>query len=252
MKRIRLWWIAAAAGVAVAAFAGIAVVSGQETPVPGADAGQTMLDRVAEKLGIDSPTLRDAIESSASDEIDERLAAGELTQEQADALKERLAEAPDDSLIGGGRHGPGHGPGGHEFFFGGDELATFLGITVEELRMELQADGATLPTVAEAHGKSRDELKAFLTEQFSAKVAERVASGDLTQEEADARLAEKTANLDTIIDGTGPFGHGFRGGPGGPFPGMTPDEVPAGETPDGATPESTPSTTPSSSPTSTT
>ena len=72
MKRIRLWWIGAAAAFAVTAFAGIAAVSGQETPVPGVDAGQTMVDRVAAKLGIDSVTLRDAIESSASDEIDER------------------------------------------------------------------------------------------------------------------------------------------------------------------------------------
>jgi polyhydroxyalkanoate synthesis regulator phasin len=211
--------------------------------VPGVDAGQTMLDRVAAKLGIDSVTLRDAIESSASDEIDERVAAGELTQEQADAMKERLADAPENALIGGGfRHG--HGPGGGGHFCAGEELATFLGITQDELRTELQADGATLATVAEAHGKSRDDLKAFLMEQFTAKLDERVAAGDLTQEEADARLAEKTANLDAIIDGTMPFGRGFRGDP---PPGMMPDDVPSDDT----TPQTTPSTTPSSSGTST-
>jgi hypothetical protein len=249
MKRIRMLWIAGAAVLAVTAFVGIAAVSGQETPIPGLDAGQTMVDRVAAKLGIDSVTLRDAIESSASDEIDERVAAGELTQEQANAMKERLAESPENALIGGGfRHGPGsggpRGHGGPGFLFGGEELTTFLGITQDELQNELQTDGATLASVAEAHGKSREALKAFFTDQFQAKLDERVAAGDLTQEEADGQLEAKAANLDAIIDGKVPFGGGFRGGP---PPGMAPDEMPF----DGAMPNSAPSTTPSSSGTST-
>jgi polyhydroxyalkanoate synthesis regulator phasin len=214
MNKIRTWWIAVAGAVVVTAAAGLGAGVMAQTPVPGADTGTSMIDRVAEKLGISSETLGEAIETSVYDEIDERVAAGDLTQEQADAMKARIAELPDDALLGPG--GPGgfgghHGPGGH-VFFGGEALAGFLGITEDELRTQMQADGATLATVAEAHGKSRDELKAFLTTEFTAKLADRVAAGDLTQEEADAKIAEKASNLDAMIDGERPAGfHGGRG-----------------------------------------
>ena len=39
------------------------------------------------------------------------------------------------------------------------KFADFLGITLDQLKAELQADGATIANVAEAHGKSRDQLK---------------------------------------------------------------------------------------------
>jgi hypothetical protein len=155
--------------------------------VPAPVAGTVFLDRVAGKLGIDSAALRDAIKSSAGDEIDERLAAGELTQEQAEAAKERIANAPDDALIGrGGGRGPG-GPGHVHGFFAKGELAEFLGITAEELRTQLQADGATLASVAQANGRSRDELKAFLTSELQGHLAEAVADGRITQEQADEK-----------------------------------------------------------------
>ena len=55
-------------------------------------------------------------------------------------------------------------------FFGGlseSDLAGFLGITQDQLLSELQADGATLATVAQAHGKSRDDLQTFLTDALT-------------------------------------------------------------------------------------
>ena len=229
MKMIRTWWVLAVIGVVATVAIGAATGVMAQTPVPGITGdGATFLDRVAEKLGISSDTLRDAVKSSANDEIDERVVNGELTQEQADAMKERIANAPDEALGGFGR---GMGHGARFGFFGGDELATFLGTTADELRTEMQGDGATLATIAEAHGKSRNELKAFLTEQFQAHVNEEVADGRHTQEEADQKLAGFTANLDAMIDGTMP-----QGGPGmhhGGFGGF--DGVPPS---DGTTPES--------------
>lgn len=210
MKQLRRWHLAVIGGIAAVAVLGTAAGVLAQEPVPGAGASPTFLERVAQKLGIDTGTLRDAVTSSANDEIDERVQSGDLTQEQADALKERVASAPDDAFGLGGR---GLHVKGRFGFFGGEELATFLGVTAEDLRTELQADGATLASVATAHGKSRDELKAFLTAEFQSHLAEHVANGDLTQEEADARLADKTANLDAMIDGTSPF-HRFHRGPG--------------------------------------
>lgn len=217
MNKIRTWWVLAVVGVVATAAIGATTGVMAQTPVPGInDTGTTFIDRVAEKLGISSDTLSEAVKSSADDVIDEKVASGELTQEQADAMKTRIANAPDEALGGIGR-GPGFGHRGGFGFFGGDELATFLGITTDDLRTEMQGDGATLATVAAAHGKSRDELKAFLTDQIKARLDEGVASGEHTQADADQKLANFTANLDAMIDGTMPQGGPgmHRGGPGG-------------------------------------
>ena len=95
-----------------------------------------------------------------------------------------------------------------------DALAQFLGITTDQLDTELQATDATLASVAQAHGKTTDELKAYLTSQAKSHLDEEVAEGDITQSEADARLADTTANLDQRINSPVPAGHG----PGSPRP----------------------------------
>ena len=78
---IRTWWVLAVIGVVATVAIGAATGVMAQTPVPGITGdGATFLDRVAEKLGISSDTLRDAVKSSANDEIDERVVNGELTQ----------------------------------------------------------------------------------------------------------------------------------------------------------------------------
>jgi uncharacterized protein YidB (DUF937 family) len=225
--QIRKWHIAAAsAAVAALAFVAVAVTGvGAQTPVPGASSGQTFLDRVASKLGIPTSSLRDAVNSASNDEIDARVASGELTQQQADALKRRIASAPDGAFgFRGPGFGRGHGPGGPHGV-DPDVLASFLGTDAATLRTELQADGATLATVAQAHGRSRDELKSFLSDQIKAHLDQEVADGRITQAEADQKLADATANLDAAIDRGGPpFGgrhHRFDDdgdAPGAPVP----------------------------------
>jgi hypothetical protein len=109
----RKWAALAAAAVAVAAIgAGALAVQAQED-----DDGASFLDRVAQKLGIESPALEQAIKDARSDEIDEAVRNGDLTEDQADALKERLDELPADAPFlrpFGGRsfHLDLKGPGG--------------------------------------------------------------------------------------------------------------------------------------------
>jgi uncharacterized protein YidB (DUF937 family) len=84
-------WILAAAGAAVAIGVGVGAVMAQT----GSDAaGTSFLDRVAQKLGIDTPKLEQAISDARSDEIDQAVTDGDLTQEQAEALRQRLESAP--------------------------------------------------------------------------------------------------------------------------------------------------------------
>ena len=226
------WWAAVIAGLAIAGAAGIGATLAQETPEAGS--GPTFLERVAGKLGIESETLRDAITSSANDEVDERVAAGELTQERADAIKERIANADGEGFFRPGFHGPGRGMIAHHLQL--DALGDFLGISTEELRTELQADGATLATVAEAHGKSREELKTFLTDEARSRLDDAVANGRITQEQADEKLGEFESRLDAIIDNDAPFWRDVdrRMGPG---PGFVPgDELPDSDEAPSATP----------------
>jgi uncharacterized protein YidB (DUF937 family) len=215
MNKPGKWWIAAVGGVVLASVLGAGAVMAQTPPAGTSGTGTTFLERVAAKLGIDVGTVRDAVTSSASDEIDARVASGDLTQAQADQMKLRIANAPDSALdIGRGFGGRGHGPGGPGFV-NRDKVAEFLGVTPAELRTELDADSATLATVAAAHGKSRDELKAFIESQAKTDLAQAVTDGKLTQAQADTRLSELEQELDTIVDRTGrpPFG-GQHGGDG--------------------------------------
>ena len=99
----------------------------------------------------------------------------------------------------------------------------FLGISQDQLQSELSADGATMATVAQAHGKSRDDLKTFLTDSRSRSNADQaVANEQMTQDQADQMVQNTTSSLDNMIDG-----NGFRGFGRPPGAGGTPGRKPA-------------------------
>ena len=103
---------------------------------------------------------------------------------------------------------PGAGPPGGGLFVGGasEEFAAFLGISFEQLQSELSAEGATSGSVAEAHGRTREELKTFFTEQLQANLSEAVAAGTMSQEDADNQFQSFASRIDDIIDGEMPSG----------------------------------------------
>jgi hypothetical protein len=105
-------------------------------------------------------------------------------------------------------------------------LATWLGITPEQLRTELhEGTGKSLTQVAQAHNKSRDALIAFLTDQTKTRLDQAVAAGRLTREQADQKLAQFTQQVGQMVDQVHPAGGpGKPGGPRGrqPAPTATP------------------------------
>jgi polyhydroxyalkanoate synthesis regulator phasin len=215
----RTWWIAGAGALVAAAVIGAGAVMAQSG---GSSSGTpTFLDRVAQKLGIDTPKLQDAVKSAAHDEIDARVASGELTQQQADRLKQKIDQSNGDELVPFGR---GFERGMKEHMGAGvnaQALADFLGVSTDELRTELRADNATLASVAQAHGKSRDDLKAFIKDSAKRKLDQAVADGKLTQDREDAILQGLDSHLDAIVDGR--FPGAFHKGMGGH---MRPDDGP--------------------------
>ena len=84
-----------------------------------------------------------------------------------------------------------------------------MGLSPEELRTELQA-GKSIADVAAEQGVALTDIENAIIAQVSDKLAEKVANGDLTQEEADARLEEAKSRISERL--TQPFdGDAFRG-----------------------------------------
>lgn len=222
--RSKLLLTAAGGVVAAAITAGVFVSSvgaQQPSPTPPPSARQQQaqqrandfIDRLARNLGVTPERLRDALRQTAIQGVDQALAEGRITQQQADRLKEQInagAVMPFGPGFGFGRPGPfGEGrlgiPG-----FDKAALAQFLGITPEQLRQELP--GKSLAQVAAAHGKTADQLKQFIISNAQQRLAQAVSAGRMTQQQADAALQALQNRVDEIINRIHGQGMGPRRG----------------------------------------
>jgi polyhydroxyalkanoate synthesis regulator phasin len=119
---------------------------------------------------------------------------GTINQAQAD----KVATTLDAALPrGGGHHGGGRG-GGRNL----ETAASALGTTVAELRTALEG-GKSLADVASSKGVSKATLTAKLVEAAKARLAEKVTAGDLTQAQADARVADLTTRVTAEVERKG-------------------------------------------------
>src|SRR5688500_12915569 len=105
------------------------------TPVPPQQRVQELLNSIASKLGKTPTELSAAVVAVQKERVAADVAAGRITQAQADAANARIDAAGATGLFGHGPGGKGHGggpkggPGGEMRggHLGGAELATFLG-----------------------------------------------------------------------------------------------------------------------------
>jgi hypothetical protein len=133
---------------------------------------------------------------------------GTLTQAQLDSVIETLVAAGPMGGEHGGRGGRGPGL---------EIVASTLGMTPEEVR-EAISNGQTLAQLAEANGSDGQALIDAILAEMKTHLDEKVAAGDLTQEEADAKLAEATTRVTEFVNNTdeaGPMGGRGRGPRGG-------------------------------------
>jgi hypothetical protein len=97
-------------------------------------------------------------------------------------------------------------------------VAEALGMTVDELRAAL-ADGQTIADLAAAKGVPLDDIADAMMAAETGRLQQAVKDSRLTQEEADAKLAEMKASILAHLESgefVGPFGPGSPGGCGGP------------------------------------
>ena len=81
-----------------------------------------------------------------------------------------------------------------------EAVAEALGMEVDELKAELEA-GSTLAEVAEANDVDPDELVELMVANATERIEEKVAEGDLTDEEAAEKLANKTERIEDKVFG---------------------------------------------------
>jgi len=190
---------------------------------------ETFRDALASELGVTADELLAAGQAAANATIDAAVAAGDLDEERAEALRERIAEADGSECMGYG-HAFGRGFGiGFERgvargFLGGDVFeaaADALGIDSADLLGELR-DAGSLQALAEAQGASYDEVTAAILAAVQADLDAAVTDG-LDQDRADEVIERLTAWLDAggeVGDGPGlglGRSHRFGGGPFSPW-----------------------------------
>jgi hypothetical protein len=219
MRRTRIAAITAA-GALVAAGGGVAfATTSSDDP---REREQAVLEDAAKQLDVSPSELRDALADAQDDQLDADVRAGRLSQEDADALKERREEAGVvlGMPFGGKLHlrvdgGPGEAMGA---------AAKALGLSEDELLERLRDDA--LADIAKAEGKDLADVKAAVRAALEPGFDKAVEHGPLTREQADRMLDRIVEHLGEgpvglrLHDGDGPkhaFGFGF-----GP-----PDERPA-------------------------
>jgi hypothetical protein len=206
----------------------LAVVGGGAAAVAATGSGSggsDFLDSVAKHLGVTPQKLKDATKAAAIDQVNADLAAGRITQAQADELKKRI-EAGDGVL--GGPGGPGFGPGPGLGGAGGGAIpgfarpaianevaaaAKYLGLSEADLRTKLR-DGQSLADVAKAQNKDVDGLKTAILDAAKADLDKAVADKKLTQSQADDIDNALKSHIDAVVNAKGKLRHFDT--PGGP------------------------------------
>lgn len=207
MTRKRFVLIAGAlALVAVLAVGGVATVfAAGSTTSDGTSRGQEFLNRLANNLGITPDKLQQGLKTTADQEIDNAVANGRITQDQANKAKQNVEN--------------GNGLSAFTRFFGArmhnrdllrfgamNDLASELGMTPQDLSSQLQS-GKTLKQIISDQHKTVDEVVNAVAAKVQQTLDTAVANGKLTQAREDTILANLKTRLTNLINNGGPMPH---------------------------------------------
>jgi hypothetical protein len=179
--------------MAVGLATGVRAAQGEDGPM------QTLLARVADKLGVGEEELQSAFTEARQEMVDETIteavADGRLSPERAEQLRERV-EAGDIPRPGEVRH-PRHRACrvAHLVL---NSAATVLEMGKWELLDQIKS-GKNLAQVAEEQGV--ENFDTALLGQVRADLDVLVEEDKLTQEQADAIFGQIEENIDRIING---------------------------------------------------
>jgi hypothetical protein len=165
-------------------------------------------------LGISVEKYDSAVEQAQKQVLDQAVAEGWLTQEQADLYQWRMNQAPRKGMWGMGKGFGGMGPGMHGFGMG-DSLVSIaadkLGMKLTDLLTELQ-NGKSIADVAKEKGVDTQVIVDAYVAQAKETLDKAVADGNITQKQADYQLEQLQTRVTEQLNNTW---QGFDGGRGG-------------------------------------
>jgi hypothetical protein len=163
---------------------------------------QAYVNDVAKRLNVAPSTLIAAIKAADLDRINAAVAAGRLTQGQANALEQRLQQSNRVPF-----YGHRFGGGG----FGGRRAvaAQYLGISRSGLRADLRSGKSLAQVASSTPGRSVAGLKAAIVTATKARLDQAVSSGLVTSQREQQRLSNLSTRVDALIQRT------WAGGPDG-------------------------------------
>ena len=173
---------------------------------------QAIVNDAAKQLGVQPSALTAALKKALENRIDAAVAAGQLTKEQGNMLKQRIESGSLPLFFG-----PRGGPGGHAGHFGElDAAASYLGLTDAQLDAQLEG-GKSLAQVAKDRGKSVDGLIQALVDSATKKLDSAVAAGRLTKADEQSILNGLKDRITAFVNGMRNedfrFHRGFSGPP---------------------------------------
>jgi urease accessory protein UreF len=163
---------------------------------------QAVVNDAAKQLGVTPSALTAALKKALENRVDAAVAAGRLTKEQGEELKQRI-ESGDLPLFFGPRGGP------HEHFGELDAAASYLGLTEAQLETQLE-NGKSLAQVAKDRGKSVDGLIQALVDQATKRLDAAVAAGRLTKAQEQQILVGLKQRITDFVNGIRGRDHDFR------------------------------------------
>jgi hypothetical protein len=223
----RFWKIAGIATlVAILGVTAVGAVAFAQDPEDGSgwpfDFRTKFREAVADILNIDVETYDAAVEQARERVVDEALAEGWLTEEQAERMRERMDQGFGPRGMDRGFMGPHmgegfEGPHGGFMGRGGDSIIGMIaeeaGLSVQDLFAELQ-EGKTLAEVASAHGVDVEAIVADHLAQLEENLTQAVEDGKITENQANAMLERAEEIVPEMLNNTweGKFPGGFPGG----------------------------------------
>jgi hypothetical protein len=186
--------------------------------------GKTLADIVTAQ-GKTTDGLKAALTAAITKDLDAAVTAGKLTSSQESDILSSLPGRLDDLIAGNLRIGPrggafwfarGPGFGGGPFgVLKSDTLtaaASYLGLSLSDLRSDLGSGKSLADIVSTTQGKTTDGLKAAMTAAITKDLDAAVTAGKLTKSEEGDILSSLSGRLDDIVSGQPAFGRGWRRG----------------------------------------
>jgi len=143
---------------------------------------QDFVARFAANLGVDQAKVTEAIEATKKQILDEAVANGELTREQAD----KMAAMKSGEFGIGGIHVKKLRPDnrGDKFNFMGKDMEKILGITHDQFKEELKS-GKSFETILSDHGMTVEQYHQKMLESRKEALDKALAEGKITQDQYD-------------------------------------------------------------------